>query len=463
MLDYSNLRAAWVASSFALALTACSPEPVVVLPPPALQAEAEVRALIDDYVTRAKAAPSDARAHGSLGLVYEANELWSSAASCFEAATRLDPSEPLWELHHAICLGKAGRPEDELRLLQSVVRRLDSEAAVHHRLATALLEDGQLVEAEREFRRAGDLTPNNSEPVVGCARVLILRGQAEEARELLERVVVLDPKYKSGHYALGLALRELGEDVRAERELALGLGGKPRFLADPLTAEKESYAVSASERARRGSAMVVRGEFAGAIDLLGLALQKRPDDAHALGSLAWAHLGALDYENARKVALRTIELDADSPKAYLTLAFAYLGLERADDALAQSTRALELAPDAAEVHYTHGRVLGARGEFDSARAALERAIELDPADLRFPVYLGRIELETGLHAEAVERFLAVLTLNPGHLPARVNLVRALLVFGDFDSAREELDALRSLSPNHPKLEGLMLALEQFTK
>lgn len=463
MFEHSNLRAALAASSLTLVLMACAPKPEVVLLPPTSEVEAEVRALIDDHITRVKAAPSDAKAHGSLGLVYEANELWASAAASFAIAAQLDPGEALWELHRAISIGKAGQPEEELELLQAAARKLEGVAAVHHRLAVALLEDGQLAEAEREFRRAGELAPNNSEPVVGCARVLILRGEAAEARELLERVVVLDPKYKSGHYALGLALRELGEDERAERELALGLGAKPRFLADPLTAEKEGYAVSAGERVRRGLAMVARGEFKAAIELLELATDKRPDDAQALGGLAWAHLGALDYENARAVALRAVELDETSPKAYLTLAFAYLGLERPDAALEQSTRALELAPDAAEVHYTHGRVLGARGEFDEARTALERAIELDPADVRFPVYLGRVELETGLHAEAVERFLAVLTMNPGHLPARVNLVRALLVFGDFDSAREELEALRKLSPNHPKLAGLELALEQFTK
>jgi len=477
-VQYHRERVLWAGKAHRLGLSAvvlylaqyslllvagCAPVLEAVLPPEKAELEVEVQALVNEHVARVQTSPEDARTHATLGLVYEANEMWSSAVQCFANAAELDSENALWEFHRAICLERAGHRDQELELLQALLPRLDELAALHQRLGAALLEDGQLAEAEREFRRAGELAPSNPEPVVGCAQVLVMRGDAAQARDLLVRVVMQNPDYKEARYALGLALHELGMEDQARREMALGVGAEPRSLADPLTAEKESYAVSTRELLRRGLALITRREFPGAVALLERAAAKRENGARVLGSLAWAYLGALEYEKARVTAIRVTELDAAEPKAYLTLAFACLGLERADDALLFVERALELAPDEAEVHYTNGRVLGARGEFDKARVALARAIELDQHDLRFPVYLGRVELETGLVAQAVARFRATLHLDPGHLPARTNLARALLVAGDFDAARVEIDAIRRISPNHPKLAGLEKGLEMFTK
>lgn len=446
-----------------LLVVGCAPVQEAVSPPPNVELEAEVQALVDEHLDRVRAAPDDARVHGSLGLVYEANELWSSAAVCFADAAELDSENALWDFHRAICLGESGHAGQEFELLEALLPRLPDLAALHQRLAAAYVEQGRVAEAEREYRRAGELAPGNPEPVVGCAQVLVMRGKSAEARDLLLRVVMQNPNYKEARYALGLALHELGMEDQALREMVLGVGAEPRSLADPLTAEKDSYAVSTRELVRRGLSLVARREFAPAVALLERAAAKDENDAQVLRSLAWAYLGALEYEKARLTALSVIAIDAAHPKAYLTVAFACLGLERADEALVFAERALVVAPGVAEVHYTSGRVLGARGEIDKARIALERAIELDEHDLRFPVYLGRIELETGFVTQALDRFRATLRLDPGHLPARTNLARALLVAGDFEAARAEIEAVRRISPNHPKLAGLDKGLALFTK
>src|SRR5262249_23046541 len=67
----------------------------------------EVLELARVKIEAVRADPSNARAHGTLGLLYEANSLWAAAAASFDNASRLDPREALWRYHRSIALREA--------------------------------------------------------------------------------------------------------------------------------------------------------------------------------------------------------------------------------------------------------------------------------------------------------------------------------------------------------------------
>lgn len=445
----------WIAAS--LCCVACAPD--VVLPPRGAVLETDVEALIQEHVALARENPGHARAHGTLGLVYEANLLFEPAAQCFALAAELDPSQPLWALHQAICARENGDPQDEESFLLATLPRLRSEPAVAYRLGTVYLESGRAEEAKAEFQIAANIAPENPEPLVGLAKAMIALGESQNAKPLLERALQLDSTYKSAHYQLGLVLRAEGLEERAQAELALGVGAAPRFLADPLTSEKNRYAISATELTRRGILHLGRGEFEAAISLLERALRAQPKHELARKNLGWAYVGRRQFADALTVIGPALAPETESHEPHLIAAFANLGLDESEEALRHADLAIEHAPEQAEAHYTRARALGVMRRFEEARAAYRTAIELDAVDKRFHVYLGLMELEAGRYEVAKNEFRKTLEIDPAYLSAHVNLAYVLLILGELEAAERQIGELRRLAPNHPRLEELEAGLE----
>ena len=69
----------------------------------------------------------------------------------------------------------------------------------------AALSDGELDAAARLFRQVADADPRNAIALVGLARVAIRRGDRDQARQLAEEALALDP----GEAAASRLLAEL--------------------------------------------------------------------------------------------------------------------------------------------------------------------------------------------------------------------------------------------------------------
>ncbi len=124
--------------------------------------DVRVRQLLDKHLAAARTSPGDARAHATLGLVYEANGLWSEALRSFANAVALDRTEPLWRYHQAIAHRQLGEFGPALELLRGAARQRSDSAAIQQRLGSVLLETGAFDEALEHFRLATELAPQRA-------------------------------------------------------------------------------------------------------------------------------------------------------------------------------------------------------------------------------------------------------------------------------------------------------------
>lgn len=97
----------------------------------------------------------------------------------------------------------------------------------HNDLGTQLLEQGNLDEAETEFRRAIELDAKAFNPTLNLGIVLVREHKFAEAAEILDKALSLESDSPSAKLYLGMALLNTNELDRAERELkaAYNLGG----------------------------------------------------------------------------------------------------------------------------------------------------------------------------------------------------------------------------------------------
>ncbi|MAB80385.1 MAG: hypothetical protein CMJ89_13615 [Planctomycetes bacterium] len=446
----------------ALALSGCGPggpgrlEPVELGPEG--KVERRVGELVAEHVARVRSAPGDALAHGTLGLVYQANELWAEAAASYGNAAMLDPSEALWRFHRAIALQQRGGDEEAFELLLQAAEELSEEAAVLQRLGDAYLERGEPHRAKKLFEGATHHAPGRAEGFHGLGAVCWELQDSEGAREALERAVLLDPSLHAAHYLLGTVYREMGRVEEAGIELALGLNRTPkgdprlrgnRALPGPFARDIHRYAVTRNALMRRAIGQIERGKLGIARRLLEELHHEHPQDLAVLNNLAVSLLHLGETEEALRLWNRALEMDPDSVDTHMALAGGLLDQGFTSRATEHAVRVLELAPELGESHYAYARVLVGQGASEAALDALEHSLELDPRRTDAWLLAGDLLLELERHAEASRHYRRAVRTRPDSVAAHLGMARAAVGLGRRQAALKAFEAAKRYGPSNP--------------
>jgi tetratricopeptide (TPR) repeat protein len=442
------------AALISLATPACSPAPPEVIVGKILAEEPDVARLVNEHVRRVQANPFRAVAHASLGLVYEANGMWSEAARCFENAAGLAEEKGSFLYHQSLCLGQAGDAEGELSLLQAAVAAGAIEPAPYYSLGLLLLRDGELDSAQEAFERALLLDSRQPQPKIGQAQVALARGRHEDARVLAEGVVAHFPEYRHASFVLGSALLGLGRTEEANRNLRRGLDSAPERMQDRLTPEREGYRLNYADRITRGVTLVDQKKYAEAIGVLESLLALRPDDPRALNNLGVAYLEVGRVEEAVKRLEHLIALRPEELSARVNLAIALRGLGRLEESLACAEQALVVAPEHTLASFARAETLMAMQRLPETWDALKRVVSLDPAFAPGQFALGSLALRMQEYRLAAESLTVALSIEPERIPAVVALAEALIHLGRFEEAEIRVRDAERLAPGHSRVEQL---------
>ncbi len=422
--------------------------------------------LVDEHIEKVRAASADATAHGTLGLVYEANELWEEAAASYGNAAILDPGEPIWRFHRAVALQQRGYDEEAYALLVRVAEELPQEAAVLQRLGDAYLERGQLEKARTLFESATRYSPGRAEGYFGLGAACWELEDVDAACEALERAVLLDPALHAPHYLLGTVYRELGRTEDAEVELSLGLNRTPtgdphlrgnRALPGPFARDIRRYAVTRTALMMRAIEQLGRGKVEIAKRILGDLHAEFPDDIAVLNNLAYTFMYLGEKEAAMELWDRALAIDPDSVDTHMAIGRAFVEQGFASRAVKHARRALELAPELGETHFVHAGVLRAQGANRAAVQALERSVELDPRRVEAWLLLGECLLDLERYQEAARAYRRATRAKPDDVQAHLGLARAAIKLERRGAAIKAFESARRLGPDDPSV--LEFALE----
>ena len=420
--------------------------------------EPDVRDLVERHVALVRADPSSAKEHGSLGLVYEANQLWAPAAASFANAAQLDPSQPLWSYHRSIALHEAGNIEEAERLLRESAARMLDLPGVQHRLGCALLDAGEFDAARQAFARALAKAPEQPEILVGLAFVDLGKEDFAGARDLCMRALKRDSGNQQAHYALGLAFRGLGDAKNAATAMTQGQAGRRRFLDDPLSAEVRTYQVGTMSLVAQANDLSQAQRKDEALAIWARLAARNPGDKAMLTNYGNALLGAGRVDEAIATLERSLALAPNEPITRMNLCEAYVVAQKLDLALEHGDKAVALAPDSSRAHRARARALAARKQLPEARAELQEAVRIDPKDPTALTALGEICSLLARPGEAVAAFRSALELDPSNFPVRVNLAFMTLRSGDPEGARIQLKELQRMAPDHPRVKALAAEL-----
>jgi tetratricopeptide (TPR) repeat protein len=297
---------------------------------------------------------------------------------------------------------------DSESLWRAEIARQPNHEIARYNLALALLEQGNVEEAEQQLRRAIEVRPSYLPPYLVLGKQL--GGQA--GLELLREATTRAPEHALAAAAYGESLLDIQAYTEACAQLERALTIDPN--------QRDAMSLLARGYLRLG-------RFQHALQLIDHALALEPDAPHLqIGkglvlaeagrpqeAVAWLRRSSADpgavlqmlRRNARLAfgdrpasaisALQTATLLApDDDDLYGELASAQYQAGQISAAIVSQQRAVSLAPESPEHFANLGGMLATDKQFDAARDVLERALALDPQNEKARGNLEQLRRDT---------------------------------------------------------------------
>ncbi len=379
-----------------------------------------------------------------LGRVREAR---GDVAGAIEAYARLPGDADAVE-----ALARLVEEEDPARaakLYDRLLRLRPGSASPYGPLARARAAAGDLDGALDALGTWIGLDEEGADAAVFVAVALPMRaaGREDEAVELLERALALDPDGPAAAEVRGRLDR-----IAVERAAGLlGVGG-----AEPLPPALRDEVDAAG-------ALAARGHHDEARERIEEVVLRAPRSAEARAALGDVLLALDEVADAERAYGWAVALEPDQSEWHarlgLLLADRYGGRRHAEAAEALQ-RALALRPAWPELQLRLGAVLQARGDWGGALDACRTALRLDPDGPHGAEARARI---ADLTREAPEPpDVEALDAPPEGVPAAAlagyRIARIYLDRGDLENARAELLPVQKLAPDWPAVVNLEAAV-----
>lgn len=309
-----------------------------------------------------------------------------------------------------------------------------SEAARHAARASEAMQQKNFSLAEEEWREVVALDPASAQACHNLGIVTYLQKKYAEAEQVLSKALQLDPALTNARVLLGASLVRQGKNEPAILEL-------DRALKSRLNDSSERTA-----RLALHEALVARGEYARALEILQPLARKNPKDVDVLYNLGQIHL-QLSAEAFRALA----QVDPNSYRAHQVLAesLAKQGLYK--DARREYRATLERKPDLPGVHYQAGLLYWLHEQtsegLESARREFEEELKLSPYDAWTEFRLGQVHWKQRDAGAAAAHLNRALEIDASLTPARLALARLLESQGKLAEAQKQLESARLSDPD----------------
>jgi Flp pilus assembly protein TadD len=321
----------------------------------------------------------DVEAHLSRGAQLMQERLFEAAASDFEQALAVNPSDPRAHFQFAVCLLALGR-NDEARSHFEQVRKLAGESPyVTYYLGRLDLLSNDYASAIQRLASVAEHPPSpDTAFYLGVA--YLSSGDTAAGTIWLERAAQLAPRDYRVHYRLARAYSSAGREQDADREY--GLYAQLRDAHK--TIEKD---------VRDCAGALHAGPLAAAREVCHRVFD--PNDPEKLTLLGQLFGDAGAFEDALDPLKRAAQLDPRSFDAWHNLGISYFRLQRYGEARAPLEKAVALRPDFYGSVVLLGATLYMLGDDDAALPILENAHRLNPADADTTAVLEKLRAGKG--------------------------------------------------------------------
>jgi len=267
-------------------------------------------------------------------------------------------------------------------------------------------------DAVKLYKKAIEADPQYALAYAGLAEALDFWGYAkyvnggsateeyQQAMDMAQKAVALDPNLPEAHRALGGAGKNLGT---------------PGFVAE-----------------------------------LQKALELKPNDAESWYQLWWATSNNKNPDH--EYILKALALNPDLATAHHDRGVALYDLDRYDESINEYKEALRITPNKVSSHLGIANALSQMKRFDEAIAEYQTTIQLEPNYAYTHTGLGTLYYTLKRYDESIAEFKAGLAINPNIDVAHFNLGLAYMEQGHWDDAVSEWQETLRVNPQYSRAQ-----------
>jgi tetratricopeptide (TPR) repeat protein len=210
--------------------------------------------------------------------------------------------------------------ESTVTLFSHAVEVAQESALAYTNLARALAAEGDIAGAERHYRAALRVPPDDWKARTGLGVVLMQQGHLAEALEQHRQALRLNPSSADVYFNIGAVEARMGRTAEAAARYAEAVRLNPRLAA---------------AHYNWGNLLAAGGRWAEAEAHFAEAVRLEPEDVEAINNLGLAIGLQGRWAQAAELLARAVALDPAHPRARVNLGRALRGLGRLDEARAQ--------------------------------------------------------------------------------------------------------------------------------
>lgn len=422
---------------------------------PGSEANARIRAALDrgDAKTAERLArkqieshPADGEAHRLLARSLVAlNRPDEDVKKALEKAEVLQPGDKSVRQGLAGLLDadatealEAGKPENAIRLWKRCLamkyepRQTEQRLAdAYRRLGKAKASAGRPAEAEKAFREAVAIIPDNPTSRLDLAKLLMDGDRLVEAQRELKELVDAHPNFADGLVSYASLLRRMGDVRGALRQVEQVLEFAPE------------HAEALALKTDLANTIPLRQEEEPPADQID---EPDPDTVRKLAQLE----AAGDLAGQQALLETYLAVHADAAWARLRQATLYERMGRHEDALALVETYLSGSPNDLRARLLRARCLQLCGRADDALLALKELASENTATAQVFDETGLVYAKLGRFDEAGGCWKRALSANPSYAPAMFNLGQLAMEQGKADEARDWFDKALAREPSNLK-------------
>ena len=327
---------------------------------------------------------------------------------------------------------QAGRV-DEAEKFYRMALGIDPNNSIALQLLGVLAQQKEAFqEAVELFKKALEITPDKAEIYNNLGNSLTALGHNEEAIKSLEKALELEPEYAAAHNSLGVALTNCDRLEDATRTLGRSLELNPD---------------NASAHNNLGNALERSGKFDEAIDQYNQALKLQPHFPNAYYNLGVAFEKAELFDDAIKAYEIAVNMEPNYAEAYYNLGNVFKEMGNIGDARGQYDKALSVNPAYAEAHNNMGIVLKDAGLMQEAEESWQSASKSDANVAEADINLANVFRETGRQNEAIARYQKAIDTRPDYAAPYNNLGIVLSEVGRLEESEQNFRRAIELEEN----------------
>ncbi|MBP0028391.1 tetratricopeptide repeat protein [Roseofilum sp. Guam] len=379
------------------------------------------------------------------GLLFESEEGYENAISCYRKATEVDPSYVrAWNTWGATLCDDLGRLEEAISKFDIAIEKDPDFPSAWYNRGVALGKLKQYKESLLSYDKSIELEPNHYYAWHNRGSNLDKLERYKEAVSSYQKAIELKPGKLSTLNNIGTILCDNLE--RYEEAI---------HCFDELIKidEKNSTAWY-----NRGVALRKLGRYEEAISSYKKTIEMKPDSLdvwNIIGAILCDNLGR--YEEAIKCFDKIIKIDENHSNAWHDRGVALGKLGRYEEAIFSYKKSIKLNPDYLYVWNTIGAILCDNlGRYEEAIHCSDRAIQIDKknSDAWYSrgVALGKL----GQHEEAISSYEKTIELQPDHVSAYNNLALSLNQLKRCKEAIACYETILQLQPYNIGIRSLLL-------